>query len=221
MMRRFVQAFSLLWLGAFVCSSSGQTKPNNPCKGPYLNLFKSAPTANEGDKVVFNADIDLPHFDEAGLSYNWSVFPKGKITFDSRTPRAILDTEGLGGHEVIIMGEAWPVEGCTQHASISLMVRRKPPYSKADEFWWWFQLNQTVLSGYNDEDYEDWLAKLRDKLREVDGRLTIEIKTSGPDPMKEPLIVGYRGKRYDERLVKDFVRRAPVLAGFEIVIAKP
>ena len=83
------------------------------------------------------------------------------------------------------------------------------------------QLNQTNLSGYNDPQYESLLDQLRKRLKEVDDRLTVKIEIAGKDAMKQVLIVGYRAKPYDTDLVNDLVLRAPNLAGFDILIAKP
>ena len=219
----FMEPFSYIFVPLLLLTVlvGGGAAQNKPCMRPLLDIFKSAVTATDGEKVVFNASVPLENIDQSSLKYKWRVFAKGKFTDLEGMAATTLDTTGLGGETVIVNVEVSPVEECTQIDSLSLEIRRKGPYTKADDFWWWVQLNQTNLSGYNDPQYEFLLDQLRERLKEVDHRLTVKIEIQRKDPMKQGLIIGYRAKPYDIDLVNDLIFRAPNLAGFDILIEKP
>jgi hypothetical protein len=102
-----------------------------------------------------------------------------------------------------------------------LAIRRKGPYTKADEFWWWFQLNSERLRWFEEPEHPATLKELGDRLREVDARLTFRIDRNRKDPINFGLIIGFKNKPYDAKVVDDFIARSPSLAGWEFEATRP
>jgi len=192
--------------------------PNLVC--PRFQLFASTLQAVDGDVVTFNISLAEGNVDLNAVKYAWRIYPRGRIDQAHDTPVATLDTSTVKGSWAIVSIEVEPFQMCPQYTSRQIAIRRKGPYTKADDFWWWFQLHEEDFRAYKMADYPRWLDELTERMHAVDERLTFKISHDWKDPMKRGFIVGYRGKPYDAKLVNDFLARAPDLAGFDFVSAK-
>jgi hypothetical protein len=217
---RYLPIIFLFWvmLTVLVCRAQSQSKAAPEC--PRFDLLRSLDAVVVGDKVMFNVVTTGGNLRRSALRYTWRVFPKGKIVISRDTTVAILDTSTVRENWVVISADFANWRQCNWHESREIRIRRKGPYTKTDEFWWWFHLNENHLRAFNDPDHKEWIEKLEWVLRFVDDRLTFRIDTDREDPIKQGFIVGYRGKPYNAKLVADFVARAPSLAGWEILIDK-
>lgn len=193
--------------------------PNLSC--PALYLYASTFDAVEGDRVAFNVSVTGGNVDLTGLKYHWNVSPRGRIESAEGTPVGVLDTSSVKSGWATVTIEVGPFRMCGQTASQTIRIRRNGPYSKVDEFWWWFQLHEEEFRAYKSPEYERWLRELSTRLVQVDERLLVRINHQGKENMKRDFIVGYRVKPYDAKVVNDFIALAPELANFEISVAKP
>ncbi len=209
----------VLLLMVFVCDGSSQSDSTSTC--PSFDLLQSMDAVVVGDKVTFNIVSSGGNLKRSELRFKWTVFPRGKIVTSRNSTFATLDTSSVGGNWAVISADFENWKQCNWHDSQEIRIRRKGPYTLADEFWWWFHRNETKLSAYNDSDHKEWLDRLQILLHVVDKQLTFSIDWDRKDPMKNGFIVDYKGNPYDAKLVNEFIARAPSLAGWDIVKARP
>ena len=194
---------------------------NSADKCPDFNLITSLKAVVEGDIVRFNIVTRGGKLAANKLRYTWKAYPRGKVVVDRDSSIASLDTSSVRGSWVIVSAEFADWRECSWTDSSEVKIRRKGPYTLADEFWWWFQLNSEHIRAFNDPDHDEWLRSIGLVLSLVDERLTYKIDTERADPMNQAFFIGYRGKPYNVKLVNDFISRAPKLAGWEFIAEKP
>ena len=107
---------------------------------------------------------------------------------------------------------------CSWYSSSGdINIRRKGPYTRIDDFWWWFQLNSEHFRAYKLPDYKTWLEMLEARLKYIDRRFTFTIDHERPNALKRALIID--AKPYDAVILKSLIDRAPNLAGWEFITA--
>jgi hypothetical protein len=189
-----------------------QQKSNDGC--PKFKVIGSANTAVIGDKLTYNIVVKGGTLNASELKFDWDVYPRGQITASQDTKNAVLDTSTVNGNWAIVSVRFADFRRCYWHASSGdINIRRKGPYSKVDEFWWWFQRNREHFRAYKMPEYKLWLWMLKTRLKAVDGRFSFTIDHERVE--KRALIID--AKPHDATLLKELADRAPDLASWQFI----
>jgi hypothetical protein len=201
-------------IGMFESAVSGQEKSRVEC--PATRVIASAPAVTDGDKVSFQVELTGGNVDRSRLEYHWIV-NAGRIVSGQGTPVVFVSTSGEGSvGSVAATIDISPYRDCEWFSGESIYVRRKGPRTNADMFWEWMWFNGAKVQYAEVPENADIEREIRERLDQIDPRLTLEIGPRGKDG-KRDLIVGYSGKNYDSKAVAEFIARAPNSVIFNLV----
>ena len=227
MFRRLLQPLVvvLVFSAAASVSFSQITRPKNNLECPRIDVLSSSFSVDDGDMVTFQFEVSGGNIDLTNLDYYWLV-DRGKI-IDGQGTRVIrVDTAELGSAgSLTVTGQVrfrheWADGICPQSESETVRVRRRGPQTEADIFWDWFYENERRL--YYDEEpgNKGFENEVRAELAKVDAKLRFYVGDKKPRVTKRDLLIGFIGRSQDplaaNAIVDAFVKRAPVLAYFEV-----
>ena len=210
----------LMLIAVFSASTFAQAAddiPNLVC--PKFVVTASTLEAKEGDLVTFTASLTGGNVDVSKLDYSWNMSPRGRIASGGSPNVQVLDTSRVKSGSVTVTVTV-NFQMCPKVASETVLIRRGPTYAKVDDFWLWFQRHGDDYRDNKKNAYDALLEELSQRLRTVDERLIIKLEHKWRTPGKVGLIVGFRDKPADEKVIEDFLRSAPDLPGFELLSAK-
>lgn len=184
-------------------------------------LIASAERVVDGEMVSFQLEMHGGNIDRSLLLYQW-VVDRGRIVSGQGTPVIIVDTAGQGPAGVVTatIGIGGPYPDCCWTTSESTRVRRKGELTKADVFWEWFFENNYRFYSYDSpyrKNEPETLEDLTERLAEVDPKLTFKILPGEKNGGPRKLVFGYTGNRKKDKVVDDFIARAPVLFYWSLV----
>ncbi len=206
---------TLSLIGLFTSGSLAQRPPGLP-ECPAVDVLVSEGTVTDGDKVTFHVNLTGGSVDRTLLKYFWQI-DRGKIVEGQGTPVIVVDTTGTAtSGSIMATIDIEPYRECCWAMSESVFVRRTGPLTKADVFWEWFRTNASELY-YNESAENPILDKLRHELQKADPNLTFKIGPKQND--KRDFTLNHSNKKTGQKILKDFIARAPEIYSFNILIA--